>query len=508
MIRAVLVFLGVTALVVAILASAGEAGQASIVWLGWRADLSATSLILILLFIALIAMLVWRLLLWVIEAPARAARRRQEARRKQAIEVLTRGFLATAAGDGPEARRLAAKAADLASDTPGLVRVLAAQAAEVSGDINAAHGAYGAMLGFPEMRLAGHRGLMNLALARGDRAEAVRNAEQAYALGRTSLWAWRALLEARLEEGNWQAGRDLVKGALDRKLISPLVAERGRAALLAASAAQMETSPDLKARAQATDFAVESAKLQPGFAPGVVMAARLLAAGGKGPRAAQMIEAAWKSAPHPALWLAFRDLQTSETPKARAARLANLAALNAGARESRILNVEASLIGGDITAARTAAKALEAEPLTARLAGLFARTAYAASVPDEARMWLARGAGAPSESDWTDLDPEGRAFAYLPSDWARLVVSFAETGELVHPRHERRERGMSELPDLPISYADPAAIEAQAHDPSPYLVGEGLYEDSDAEPPPPRGPQNPAGVPARRRLASGRRESK
>jgi HemY protein len=173
-----------------------------------------------------------------------------------------------------------------------------------------------------------------------------------------------------------------------------------------------------------------------------------------------------------------------------------------------MLSVEAALVGGDVASARSGAKALEAEALTARLAGLFARAAFAAGAPDEARMWLARGAGAPREPDWSDLDPEGRAFAYLPSDWARLVVSFAETGELVHPRLDRRERGMAELPDLPISYADPAAIEAQAHDPSPYLVGEGLYEDGENDPPPPRGPQNPPGLPARRRLASGRRESK
>lgn len=508
MIRVAIACLAVIALMVAVLASAGEAGRASITWLGWRADLTATNLILILIVLALVAMLIWRLLIWVVEAPARSAQRRLEAQRKQALEVLTRGFLAVAAGDGPEARRLAAKAAELASDTPGLVRVLAAQAAEVSGDVTAAHAAYGAMLSFPEMRLAGHKGLMNLALARGDRSEAIRNAEQAYGLGRTSLWAWRALLEARLEDGDWQGARALVKGALDRKIISPLVAERARAALLAASAAQAETAADGKIRAQASDFALEAVKLAPSFAPGVVMAARLLSAAGKGPKAAQMIETAWRASPHPALWLAYRDLQTSETPKARAARLSGLAALNPGARESRILAVEAALIGADLTGARAGAKGLEVEDLTARLAGLLARTAFAAGAPDEARMWLAKGAAAPSESDWTDLDPEGRAFAYQPSDWARLVVSFAETGALIHPRHERRERGMAELPDLPISYADPAGIEAQAHDPSPYLVGDGLYEEGDGEPPPPKGPQNPRGLPARRRLASGRRESK
>ena len=47
-----------------------------------------------------------------------------------------------------------------------------------------------------------------------------------------------------------------------------------------------------------------------------------------------------------------------------------------------------------------------------------ARVANAVGLRDEARAWMARGAGAPQEPDWSDLDPEGRAFAYQASDWA------------------------------------------------------------------------------------------
>jgi HemY protein len=507
MIRSALVIVLVAVVVVTILALTGEAGHASIVWLGWRVDLTATALILITLLCALLAMIIWRLLLWVTEAPRRAERARAETRRRQSVEVLTRGFLAAAAGDGAEARRLAAKAAEIAVEAPGLVRVLAAQAAEAAGDATAVQAAYSAMLGFPEMRLAGHKGMMQLAQAQGDRASAIRHAEEAYGQARTARWAWRALLEARLEDGDWEAARDLVKGALDRKIVSPLVAERGRAALLAASAAQLEHADQPKARAQAVDYAVEAAKLQPGFAPGVVMAARLLAAAGKPARAAQVIEVAWKVAPHPALWLAYRDLKTNETPRQRAQRLSDLVALNANARESRILQAEAALIGNDSAGARDAAKLLEAEPMTARIAGLLARVAFAAGQADEARVWLARGVGAPGEPDWSDLDPEGRAFAYLPSDWARLVASFAETGELIHPRHERRERGMGELPDLPISYADQPHFLPETTAVAPYPVDDGTYDDEDLDPVPAPVPGQRRPL-ARRRLASAPRVAK
>ena len=509
MIRSGLVVLVVATIAVAILALTGDAGRATVIWLGWRADLTAATLALLVLFAGLAAAVAWRTLLWVLDAPNRAERSRAESRRRQADETLTRGFLAAAAGEGAEARRLASKAGDLAREQPSLVRVLTAQAAEAAGDPAAIHAAYTAMLGFPDTRLAGHRGLMQLAIAQGDREAALGHAQAAYGEARTARWAWRVLLEARLEVGDWEAALELVKGALARKVVSPLVADRARAALLAALAAQLEHAPEPKARAQALDCATDAAKLQPGFAPGVVMAARLLAQEGKAARAAALLESAWKAAPHPALYLAYRDLKTDETPKARAQRLLGLASENPNHRESRLLHVEQALIAGDPAAAQDAARALEAEPVTARIAGLMARVAYAAGAPDEARVWMARGMSAPPEPDWSDLDPEGRAFAYHASDWARLVATFAETGELIHPRLERQERSMSELPELPLSYAEAATFlgAAEGQEPVLYPVEEHPFaEDEAPDPPRPSAPPRRAG--ARRRLASASRAAK
>ena len=388
------------------------------------------------------------------------------------------------------------------------MRVLAAQAAEAAGDLPAARAAYSAMLGFPDMRLAGLKGLMQTALAEGDKGAALRHAQSAYGLAKTARWAWRALVDARLEAGDWAAALDLVQGAQERKIVSPLVADRTRAALLAASAASFETHPTERLRAQALEFALQSVKLKPDFAPGVVMAARLLAADGKAGRAAGMLESAWKSQPHPALWLAYRDLRTSETPRERAKRLAALAALNPDARESRILAVEQALIGGEVSVARQAAKVLEAEPPTQRLAGLQARAANAAGAVDEARAWIARGAAAPQEPDWSDLDPDGRAFAYRPEDWTRLVAVYGETGELIHPRLERRERTINDLPNLPAAYVEStpfvAAAEAGASMmPIPDDPGVPDYmRTPDTDPP------SPSPAPRRRRLASPTRAAK
>ncbi len=448
MIRAAVTLFVISAVVVVALALAGEPGRASIQWLGWRLDMTAAAAILITLFAALAATVFWRAVLWIVDTPKRNARIRAEARRRQGADALTRGFLSAAAGDGSEARRQAQKAADLADDAPALVRILAAQAAEAAGDAVAAKAAWTAMLGFPDMRLAALRGLMQNALASGDRAGALRYAQEAYSLTKTARWAWRALLEDRLEAGDWAAALELVKTALERKIVSPIVAERARAALLAASAASGEE----RRAAQALEFALQSAKLRPGFTPAAVIGARILAAEGKIARAGSLIEAAWKEEPHPALWLTYRDMKTNETPRERAKRLEGLALLNPMPRESRILMVEQALTASLFADAQRAAETLKDEPPTARLCGLMARLSYGAGDTDQARVWMARGAAAPAEQDWSDIDPEGVAFAYSPADWARLVSTYAETGELIHPRFERREAVISDLPRMPVAY--------------------------------------------------------
>jgi len=510
MIRSALILFLVSALVVIAVALSGPPGQASLEWLGWRLDMTAAAAVLCILGLALVSTLVWRALIWLIGMPRRAALARAEAMRRQGVEALTRGFLAAQAGDGSEARRLTQKAVDLAQEMPGLVRILAAQAAEASGDHAAVVSACTAMLGFPDMRLAALKGLMQAALGQGDRFAALRHAQEAYALGRTARWAWRALLENALESGNWAEALALLQGGLERKIVPPVVSERGRAALLAATAAGLENSEDSRERSRALDLALQSVKLKPDFAPGVVMAARLSAQDGKVARASSLIETAWKERPHPALWLAYRDLRTNETPRARAARLQHLASLNPAHRESQILMIEQALMNSERALALSLGQSLnpEGKAPTARLCGLMARVCLANSQTDEARAWMTRGAEAPQEPDWSDLDPEGGAFAYSPADWARLTTTYAESGELIHPRFERRERSISELPPLPIIYqaSAPFVAAAEAGDGiAPLPDDPGPFDDRRASPRDLSAPVRPA---QRRRLGAAPRPKK
>ncbi|MGH7024951.1 MAG: heme biosynthesis protein HemY [Caulobacteraceae bacterium] len=474
----------VSLLIVVALSLQGDPGAANLTWLGWRVDTTAAAAVMIIGFMALLATIFWRVLLWMIDAPARAARLGAEARRRQGVDMLTRGFLESAAGNGPEARRLAQRASDLSQETPQLVRLLAAQAAEASGDRAASETAYRAMLGFPEMRLAAYRGLMQTSLAAGDEAEALTHAEAAYNLPHTAPWAWRALFKARLEAADWAGALALATAAQERKIVSPLIAGRARAALQTVMAAELEATG---ATGEALEPAQAAAKARPDFTPASVLTARLQAREGRTARAALALEATWAARPHPAVWLAWRDLRGDETPKERAARLAQLANASPASREARIVMVEQALIGGDPEAARRGAEALEAEPVTQRIASLMARVANAGGERDEARAWMARRAGAPEEAEWSDIDPAGRAFPSLAADWARLILGYAETGEMIHPRFERGESGISEWPDIPAAYAESAPFVSDAGAPLPPIVDDGDFgealQPADGEPP-------------------------
>jgi HemY protein len=455
LIRTVLILLGITALVALAIAGISDAGQASLVWLGYRVDTSASAAVIIVGVMAFCAVSFWNIALWLARSPQRAERARANARRKQGDETLTKGFLAVASGDGNEARRLAAKALDVC-DNVALIRILTALAAEQSGDDMATKTAYSAMLNVPELKLAGLKGLMQLAKGQGEKAEAVRLATEAYNQPKPAMWAFETLFEGRLEAGEWAEALDLIDGALNRKLISPIVSERAKASLMAASAARLETSDDAQMRDQALDYAQRAAKLQPAFTPAAIIAARLLAKANKLGRAEDVLEAAWGAQPHPAIWLTYRDLVSSETPKERARRLQGLIDRYKTHRESRMLQLERALLTGakpDITAAMTALSddAVE-EKLTKRVSGLMSRGAQALGDLDTARTWVAHAALAKGEPEWSDIDAQGMAFAYSASDWSDLILTFARNATLAHPRYERGEKGLPEVPELSSRY--------------------------------------------------------
>jgi HemY protein len=450
-------------LVAAVLASwqiwASDQGSVRIEWFGTQIDTSAMFASIVLVAIIAVALPVLRMIMFLMDAPGRIGKMSQRARHRRGQEALALGLIAAEAGEFEEARKHADKAEDLI-DEPRLAALLQARAAEVAGDYAGAERAYSGMLANEDTEVLGRKGLMAAALKRGDRNAALTHAAAALKASKTAAWPFQYTFDLQVQTGDWEGAIDTLEIGDKRKFIEDKVSRRRRAVLMTAAAAKLERERRIE---KASDLAQKAFRMAPAFAPAGALASRLLVTEGKGERAAAILEEAWENGPHPALAHAYRDLTSNETPAQRQQRMLGLVERRREHRESKIIIAELAIERGDWGAAQTALEDAYREFPSSRICMLFAQVARGRADENGARTWLAQAAGAPREPDWSDLDPDGPAFLYDDSDWARLVYAFGDAGQLIHPRFERggADAGGSVMA-LPRAIAPPQNPPSQA----------------------------------------------
>jgi len=406
---------------------------------------------LLTLFVVVLVAL-WSLITWLWRLPHRVKSGVGLRRRNQALDAMEEALIAGAEGDVTKARKKAEKARNLIG-SEDLGRMVSAQAAEACGDSEEAITQYKAMLTSERTLATGQRGLAQQLMGAGDLQGAIEQAQRAYAENKSARWAFDILFQAQVADGQWmEASQTLDKGER-RKHIDKTTARRRKAVLLTAEADKLNDAGQVDA---AMDIAVTAAEDAPEFAPAAGLAAKLLGQKGGIKKASQLIEKTWSKAPHPALSLAYRDLHANQSDKARAKHMRNLVKANPAHRESILLEIEDFLAAGDAVTAWSALSPMVNEGIpSARLCMLAAQAETMLKNPQDARVWMERAATAPAEADWSDLDPEGDAFDYTDQDWRRLVFSFGEKGELIHPRYER---GAARRAALAITKSDDEAF--------------------------------------------------
>lgn len=400
----------------------------------------ALGLFLVATFVILVA---WRLILGLWTAPDSFRKFQVRRRKEKGFDALENALIAAAAGEGEVAVRQAARA-DALLERPALSRLLAARAAEAAGNLPGAEAHYEAMLEDPKSRLVAQRGLAQIAHDRGAHAEAANHAKAAFEASKSASWAFDALFDAQVAQGDWTAATETLLEGEKRRRIPQDRARRRRAVLLTAQALECETTDPDTARG----LAEKAVMAAPGFAPAVVLAARLLAPVRKHKKAEDMIKTAWSSEPHPALARALGDLRKSDTKAKRAERLRMLATSRPEHRESKLILAEAALDEGQTGAAKAVLEpVLALGTPSARLCALASRMARQEGDDPAARRWMTRASHAPGEADWSDIDGEGRPFSYSPDDWKRMVYAYGDEGRLTHPRYERFEIAAGAVPE-------------------------------------------------------------
>jgi HemY protein len=376
---------------------ADRPGTVTIVWNGYQVGTSLAVGLVGVIAAAIVLGLLWAIVRGLIGLPEALVRGSAERRRTKGLSALSRGMVAVGSGDPLAARRYAGDAERLLGTEP-LTLLLKAQAAQISGDRDAAESAFQRMVDDPETRVLGLRGLFVEARRREDETGARAYAAEAARLAPSVTWANDALLEAQSADGDWGAALETIERRSSLGLIDKASARRQRAVLLTAIAGEREAGePEL-----AAERALQAVKLAPELVPAACIAGRLLARRGDLKKAARVVEAAWKSNPHPDLAKVYLGLRSGDSVRDRLARAETLAKLSTWDPEARLAVAQAALDAREYGRAREAVKPLLADRPTVRACLMMAAIEEAehGAASGQARQWLARAARAPRDPVW------------------------------------------------------------------------------------------------------------
>lgn len=393
----VLVYLAIFAcLAVGAVWLADRPGEISMVWQGYRIDTSVAIGAIGVVLLAFLVILLWAILRFIFGLPTAFSLSSRSRRRARGFEAVSRGMVAIGAGDPVAAGRYTNEARRFVPNEP-LTLLLEAQTAQLSGNRPQAEAAFKAMLDRSETRVLGLRGLFVEAKRRGDMAAARAFADDAVRRSPSLAWANDALLDFHTNAGDWQAARTAVERRAALRLADKAEARRQRAVLLAAEAIEARDSEPERALAAA----LEAVKLAPGLTPAATLAGRMLSERGDIRKAAKILEAAWREAPHPDVAAAYLDVRQGDSALDRLNRAQALARLRPADPESVLVVAGAAIHAREFQKARETLTPLLAGGPSVRACLLMAELEEAEhGAAGRVREWLARATRAPHDAAW------------------------------------------------------------------------------------------------------------
>jgi HemY protein len=378
---------------------ADHPGTVEIQWLGQRIEAPFWVLAVAVIAFGVGLAILDRLYRAVIALPRRLREHWRDRRRRQGEQAFDAAMTAVAAGEGAVAARLARRAGDLLGARP-ITRLLAAQAAQMSGDEDGAARQFQALAEEPGIGFLGLRGLIGQAVRRGDQAQALALAERAVAERPHSPWAVTTLFDLQARSGIWRDAALTLEIAVKRRIVAKDVAQKRRAAL---AFEQARTCAADDRGAEALALLRQAHRLDPDQAPIAAALVRRLAADGSAREAVKTALRAWPRAAHPLLAAAFRDIVPNELPIERAKRFERLARRAPDLAESHLALAEAALDASLWGEARShLGKVIDAGgQASARAFRLMARVEESEKHDHAAASrWLGRAASAAADPAW------------------------------------------------------------------------------------------------------------
>jgi HemY protein len=347
MIRGLWFFAQLAVLVLGAVWIADQQGAVSAEWHGWRLETSSGVLFLIVLFMALVVIVLWRMWRAFVGAPHAINRLRYRRRRNRGYVSIVRSLSALASGDGLAALRHASDAEAIGE--PALAHLAAAQAAELAGDIGRAAEEYQRLADRPDTRMIGLRGLTGLAERQGKLDEALIHVGNARKLAPKSPWA--AATQFALEErtGALDSAERSLADAAKLGAIPPTETDGMLARLLHNRA---KIALDAGQESSALADAERAHQLDPALPGAAILAARLLARSGRTPAAERVLARAWSAAPAAELARCWLALVPKGDATARLKQAERLIAMDRENDEAKLAVAEAELATGRWAEAR------------------------------------------------------------------------------------------------------------------------------------------------------------
>ena len=206
----------IIALLIAYAASwlSAQDGTTTITWLGYRAEIESSALIVALFGFCVLAICLDRLVRALFRWPSLFSAGWQARRKAKGETALSLGFVALAAGDHRSARKQAKRAEKLLENGI-LTDLLVAQSSYAGGDSKAASRYFKKLASEPKTAYFGQLGLMRLHQQSdkdkgqiGISKEAFHAARKAFALDSTSAEAAQVILRDALDKKQWETARD------------------------------------------------------------------------------------------------------------------------------------------------------------------------------------------------------------------------------------------------------------------------------------------------------------
>jgi HemY protein len=457
------------ALVIAAVWLSNHPGKVVINWQGYLVETSVGALIVLTVGSLLLIVLLSKVFRDLLRLPQRWARHRQAQTDRRGRKALTGGLAAVASGDAEAARRLSRQTEASIVD-PVLSHLLTAEALILSGENDAAESQFELLLGREDTRVIGHRGLIEVALARGDWARAYSRARQARATMAKSPWLATLLVDLAARAGDLEEARITLDHAVRTRLITGAEAQRRQTALWTAQALRLEKDGNA---AQALVLAEKALGEDPGFVPAAVVAARLNCRDDRSKTAERLLQRAWALETHPELVQAWRGIAEGGDAPALALWMKRLAEARNGHPGAALAYAEAAIDARLWAEARRVLEPVAATLPTAeagRACLLLGRLEREETGNLTAAVaWYERAStGCVPGSHWTC-----HACGHPPLSWSEICPACGAFAEIQSPERERRAQparaAHASLPGIgtPLSAATPRAVnDATPHSPA------------------------------------------